>query len=286
MWLKMMEFKNLKIVNYADSILFGAYCDLFCKYALVSYQRSGHTWLRVMLAKMISLQYGVEKMELDLVKMTKNNSEIPKIGIYHSSTPYFKINVDWDKLEVNGVYPKNDRVNIRGSLKRKKIIYLVRDPKDVVVSLFFDLTKRHHLYHEDISKFIKEKYTLRRIIKAMNMWDQEMSKRSEDFLLIRYEDMIKDTFKEMKRVIQFLDVNVSDEIIQQCVEFGSIKNMRKMEVNDSFKDNRLKPKNIADKESYKVRKAKIGGYVDYLNDEDIKYVSYVIQEKLIPTHYK
>ena len=110
-----------RIVRYVHSQLFAAYCALFCDYAIVSYQRSGHTWLRVMLAKVISLKYGIKELQLDLVKMAKKDKNIPKIGIYHLSTPFMNINIDWKNFAFNGIYPKNDKVSINKSLKKKRM---------------------------------------------------------------------------------------------------------------------------------------------------------------------
>ena len=106
----------------------------------------------------------------------------------------------------------------------------------------------------------------------MNMWEKEMSRRPNDFLLIRYEDMKKDTYKELKKVTSFLGMETDDYIIKEAVKFGSIDNMRNIEKSDIFKDNRLRAKNPKDKESYKVRKGKVGGYKDYLTKEDIEYI--------------
>jgi len=49
--------------------------------------------------------------------------------------------------------------------------------------------------------------------------------------------------------------------------------MMRMERENSLNSGRLRPVDIDDAESYKVRKGKVGGYVDYLSDEDIGYLN-------------
>ena len=120
----------------------------------------------------------------------------------------------------------------------------------------------------------------------MNMWHKEMRKRDKDFLLLKYEDLRKDTYKELKKAVSFLNIPAEDEIIKKAVEFGSMENMRKMEMNNTFNDHRLKLKDIKDKESYKVRKGKVGGYVDYLKSEDIDYINNKIRQDLTLPYYK
>lgn len=256
--------------------------DFLCDYIVVSYQKSGHTWLRVMLAKVLSLKYNISQLDLDIHKMALFRKEVPTIAISHSLAGIGIHPVDWKKLKFTSIYSKSEKVRIRPRFKNKKIVLLVRDPRDVVVSLFFELTKRHNIYKKDISSFIYEKYSLKKIIRYMNMWQREMERRPKDFLLLKYEDMKKDTYGQLKRVTTFFGIEASEQILKEAVEFGSIENMRNLEKMDVFVDNRLRPRNPKDAESYKVRKGKVGGFTDYLSQNDIEYVNKVIATKLHP----
>jgi hypothetical protein len=55
------------------------------------------------------------------------------------------------------------------------------------------------------------------------------------FLLLRYEDMISDTGRELKKVVAFLGLHVTDEQIARAVERSSAGKMRKMEQEQSDK---------------------------------------------------
>ncbi len=248
---------------------------IFCtKNAVVSYRKSGHTWVRVMLAKVLSLAYGIEKLDMDLVKMARGRPDIPKIAIVHSLGLGWGIYpIDWRKLKFTSIYSRSEKVKIGHLFNKKRMVFLVRDPRDVVVSLYFELTKRHSFYNGSLEQFIREKYALKKIVNYMNLWYIEMQRRPQHFMLLRYEDMQKDTARELRRVVDFFGLkNVSDDIIMNAVEFGSIGNMRKLETQDAFTDSRLRPLNKNDTESYKVRKGKVGGYKDYLGEEDIHYM--------------
>ena len=260
----------------------GLYCDWYADYSVVSYQKSGHTWLRVMLAKVISLKYGIKNLDLDIIWMAKK-PVVPKIAIFHPQVGIGLYLFDWKKIKFTGIYSKSEKIKIRNSLKNKKIILLVRDPRDVVVSLYFELTRRHSLYTGNISQFIKEDYTLKKIIRCMNLWQRERQRRSQDFLLLRYEDMKKNCAHELKRVTDFVGIPTHTKIIKEAVHFGTIENMRKIEDQDLFGDNRLRAKNSRDKESYKVRKGQVGGYTDYLSKEDIYYLNEKIKLNLHPS---
>lgn len=267
--------------RFAYFRLLGLYYDWCADSVVVSYQKSGHTWLRVMLAKVISLKYNIKKLDLDIIRMAKKPG-VPKIAIFHSLAGIALYPVDWKKLKFTSIYSKSEKVKIRNSLRRKKVVLLVRDPRDVVVSLYFELTRRHNLYQGDISKFIRENYTLKKIIRYMNLWQLEMTKRPEDFLLLRYEDMKTNCAKELKKVTDFFLIPTTSRIIKEAVQFGTIENMRKIEEHDLFEDNRLRAKNPNDQESYKVRKGKAGGYKEYLSKQDIDYLNEKIKLNLHP----
>jgi len=100
---------------------------------------------------------------------------------------------------------------------------------------------------------------------------------------VRYEDIISDPISELDRVITFLELpGVKERTLTEAVEFASFKNMRKMEIEGIFQNGILNPADKADTDSYKTRKGRIGGYLDYLDQEEIDYLNKRIGEDLSP----
>jgi hypothetical protein len=58
---------------------------------------------------------------------------------------------------------------------------------------------------------------------------------------------------------------------ENALEFSRFGNMRKMEASLEYDRQLLQPGDVNDPESYKVRRGKIGGYVDYLDPSDVEY---------------
>lgn len=235
---------------------------------ILSYPRSGRTWLKVMLSRILSQKYNLKKDNIELFKMTLF-TEAPNIVSEHPLEPDYPISYP---------YPP---VNVSRKFKRKKVILLFRDPRDLVVSNYYEYSKRKRIWQGELSQFIREPYTLPRIIEFMNLWYQEMKERKEDLLVLRYEQTKKDPFGELKKVTKFLGIDASDEIIKEAVKYGSIENMRQLEIKDHFKHDKLRPADPKDIDSYKVRKAKAGSYKEELSEEDIAYLNQQISEKLI-----
>ena len=96
---------------------FGA--DLY----IISFPKCGRTWLRLIIGKYIQECYGlkdVPKSEiLELTPLSRYKRKIPTIRVTHDDDPHKKI-------------PKDIETN-KKKYRRKKIIFMVRDPRDVIV---------------------------------------------------------------------------------------------------------------------------------------------------------
>lgn len=255
--------------------IFNMFSVLVSDVYVVSYMRCGQTWLRMMLIKVLCLKYGFKTDSLETQFMTIFRSA-PNVFFTHSGST-IKCFHDKQISKFINLY------------KGKKIILLVRDPKDTIVSSYHDFTKRRckileeDPYQGSVSDFIRDKgLGIEKPIRFMNIWAEEMEKRKDDFLLIRYEDLKKNTAKELRKVFDFLKVDVSDEIISKAVKFGSFDNMRKMELERVYQDNRMLPVDIKDVNSYRARKGKVGSYKEELCKKDIEYIENYVSNRLNP----
>ena len=232
---------------------------------IVSFRKSGRTWLRIMIAKAISLQYDIPKIQLDTQYMSLFTSA-PNIVFSHG-----------------GSNKPNNGINFRRWLKGKKLILLVRDPRDDIVSLYHDYTVRHPKISMSISGFVRhEQLGINYTLNYMNEWATELEKRKNPALLIRYEDLKQDAQRELIRALDFLQIPHTTEIIKKAVEFGSFENMRKMELSNQFKDSRLQTSNKSDANAFKTRKGRAGSYKEELCPEDILFVNKEMNTRLNP----
>lgn len=242
-------------------------------YILVSYPKCGRTWLRVMLSHYYVERYGlVDGSLLDFANLHYQNPEVPKIflsndvlnEVFHQTLPPEAISGD------KSVY------------YHRKVIYLVRDPRDVVVSMYFQRSKRDTGYQGSLMDFIKDDiYGLNTIIRFYNVWAAALPKIDQS-LLLKYEDMRADPGEILKSLLEFTGHSPDPAMIQNAVDASSFERMKKMEQNDEHDRSWLKAGNVQDEESFKVRRGKIGGYIDYLEDDEIATVNRLIGETLAP----
>ena len=75
--------------------------------------------------------------------------------------------------------------------------------------------------------------------------------------------------EKAKRVAKCFGGDFIREVARYGVEFASLENMRRMEQEKSFwlGGGRMKPADRSNPQSFKVRRAKVGGYRDYFDDE-------------------
>lgn len=193
---------------------------------VISFPKCGRTWIRVMLAKALALHFkdpGDLAIHLDPMRVMRVGSgKGPGIQFKHDGSSYVE-------TMITGQTRRNYQ-----KYKGKKVIFLVRDPRDVMVSYYFHLTRRRRgAYKESQSEFIRDPLLgVGKLLEFMNGW-YEHRKVPSDFLLVRYEDLHQDPAGELRKVMEFLGLDdVSDEAISKAVEYSEFENMRRMSLHD------------------------------------------------------
>jgi hypothetical protein len=209
---------------------------------VVSFPKSGRTWLRVILdALEVSCRYTHD-------------------GSRHADAHHF------DAMRCAG--PGYDGA---------RVVFLYRDPRDTAVSGYFQAAKRLGNFNGDIGEFIRSPHHgIEKIVRFNSAW---LDPPRPNVHYLTYEAMTQDAIAEIKAVCEFLGTPRNDEQIARAVEQASFNAMKKKEASGAFADaygSRLTPGQTHDAESFKVRRGKVGGYVDYLSADDIAYADEVM----------
>jgi len=248
---------------------------------ILSYPKCGRTWLRLMIGRAITLHFNLPLDEDVLLLNFKKriHPNVPRIRVEHDDRPMLK--------------QPTELQSDKSRYKNKSIIFLVRDPRDVIISNYFEFIKRSHLFNTDrndkhsrelninLSEFIQSnRGGIETIIAYFNIWAVNRNV-PRNFLLVRYEDLRLNPIKELEKTLQFLGLmDIQLETIEQAVDYASFENMRRMEINGTFQSAMMKPGNTTDPDSYKTRKGKVEGYRDHLNASDVNFLNQKINTSL------
>lgn len=244
---------------------------------VISIGKSGRTWLRVMINKYISSAYNVP---LSLDDLGSQNDNIPSILYTHELWEHYGGTF---REKITGKYLVPDKI-----LSTKKVVLLYRDPRDVIVSLYFHRLRMRALRkrrifkkHKDLNLMdmvMGENSTMSRQIQVLDCWRKRLGNHT-DCLWISYEDLMRDTTNKFMEVLRHVDFDIiNQELAEETIEFAKFENMKKMERENRFKTNILRPGNPSDPDSYKVRKGQVGGYINYFNDEELSHLNRAIAD--------
>jgi alcohol sulfotransferase len=247
---------------------------------VVSFGKSGRTWLRVMISHLFRVMYGLpENAIMGFDNFHNMNRSVPKIFFTHDN--YIK-DFTGDSDSKRPFYGK-------------RVVLLARDPRDVAVSQFFQWKFRMKPSKVAINNYPPRDTevslfdfvtgdnggSIRAVSDYLNLWARE-SGSVEHFLLLRYEDLRERPREELQALLDFMQVEASEEQVEAAVEYSSYENMKKMEARQQFRlaGGRMMPRDRDNPDSYKVRRAKVGGYRDYFSDEEVAAIDALLAEQL------
>ena len=188
---------------------------------LVSYPRSGNTWTRFLLGNLID--------QNNPVTFSNIEARIPEI--------YFNPDRWLRRL------PRPRMLKSHESFQPHypRVIYIVRDPRDVAVSFYHHNVKARNIPDDYPMVQFVPRFIAGEFDPKFGSWrDNVLSwtvlrKDDPGFLLLRYEDMKRDTAGVLSSVVAFLDrssfrkIDSNPEALRRTIELSSAENMRALE---------------------------------------------------------
>ena len=244
----------------------------------LGYPKTGNTWTRVLIGRYCQLLVGLDRLPLfdyyDRLGRCERVKGGPAMHFTHNP-------LEWTKQTSADL----NFYNVVEPFYRKKVVLIARHPLDSLVSSWHQAIHRSMEYQGDLKSFIEHPvWGLEKFIRFYNLWAEQRVNVPE-IALLRYEDLRRDAFGRLKAVIEFLGMEIEEELVCKAVEFSSFESMRKMEekgVPLRYKSSGLDIFATGDKKNpnaFHVRKGDIGGYRKLLEPEAItKFEKQIIQE--------
>ncbi len=255
---------------------------------IVAHPKSGNTWLKVMLTRLYSIRHGIAPEDFaSYPALADHNPDIPRFAATNGWYSYERAVGDLLKPEA----PDSE-------FKHKPVVLLARNPLDIAVSWFFQFTKRQSAHKQELINagiehpvdrtkiemwdFVRHSdIGLPSLIDFLNYWERNLA-ALDNTLLTSYEALRADPGAVLKQITTLMGDSFTDEEIQNAVDFGSFDNLRKLESEGFFRSGGLTLRNPEDPESFKVRRAKVGGYRDYFSAEQADELEELVRTRLSP----
>jgi hypothetical protein len=117
-----------------------------------------------------------------------------------------------------------------------RVIYIVRDPRDVALS-YYDFSRKYRHIEDSypLERYIGDFVTGRLISAGWGTWGENVASwvfargARPGFLLLRYEDMKARPEQELRRVAEFMGIDASPELLKTTLDRSSADSMREME---------------------------------------------------------
>lgn len=247
---------------------------------IVSYPKAGRTWVRYILSRLAEHELADPQLALSLIDDDKIVAANVKLQFTHAFSQR-------DEFHLNDLHEAAQH------LSRRPFIFLHRDPRDVVVSHYHERTKRSlktsYFTPSDINEFaMQHTIGLPRVIAFYNIWAKHFD-RNTCRLVCSYEELHEHAAKVAKSIFNnVFGFSPSDSSLTSALQESDFGTMQQLE-RASFDHprtrlRRLRPYDVNDPDSYKVRKGLIGGYRDELDSSTQEFAASLIRTTLDPLY--
>ena len=238
---------------------------------LASYPKSGNTWIRSFLVSLLftkdgksnldSLnmigQYPLRSQFKNLIKDFTNVSEIKKSWI--KSQEIINLDKKVRFFKTHHAMVSIDNYNFTNDENTLGVIYIVRDPRNIVSSVknHYSLDSieqaRDLMFHDEAwTGFEKnpENISDKKFPTLLSSWNfnfNSWKQIKKNYLLIKYENLLKNPFDEFGKIINYLKVvtktRFSESKISEAINSNNFKNLQIQESQGKFKENMFNKKN-------------------------------------------
>jgi hypothetical protein len=222
---------------------------------IVSYPRSGNTWIRFLMGNLLNPD--------DPVTFANVESRVPEIYLFSDR--------DLRGLARPRILKSHEYFDPR----YKRTIYIVRDPRDVAVSLYHYSLKRNHVpaaypVDEFIPRFVNGEF-----FEYCGTWEEHVlswkatRKNKPGSLFLKYEDLLANPEKELTAIASALEIEAVSAKVALAVELSSAGRMQNLEKKHASE---WKLTKSTRQDIPFVRQAKSGGWRSELSANSVRAI--------------
>jgi hypothetical protein len=155
------------------------------------------------------------------------------------------------------------------------IILLVRDPKDTMVSNYFQTIYRVGIEFQSLSDFLRHpRHGIEKLIKFNLYWKKFHNTK----LTISYENLKSNPQQVLIDMCNTFNFPIDTLKIKQSIQNNEFHKMKQREIQASSNAKIYKHTDKTNPESFKIRKGLVGGYIDYMSKSDVEYCDSILNK--------
>jgi hypothetical protein len=237
---------------------------------VVSFPKSGRTFMRAMLAHLYQQRFGIdERWLLEFPLLRRGPSDVPRVLFTHAG----------DAMRGPG-----DIGIDAEDYAHARLVLLARHPGDVAVSRYHHLKHRsrdrarRRLAEVPLEQFVwSEMGGIPSIVQFLNRFASLPA-----VTVLKYEDFISEPRAPLRRLAAAIGLEANEQEIAEAAEFGKLPNLKQREQEGYFRSSRLRRSKAGDARSGKVRSGRSGGYRGELGDTEADRIDAYLAEHLNP----
>ncbi|CAJ1061495.1 amine sulfotransferase-like isoform X1 [Xyrichtys novacula] len=189
---------------------------------VVTYPKSGTIWMQQILLLIEA------KGDVSFISQAGNNSDlVPWMEVKGTREAF--ITAPSPRFRVSHLQYKFMPAAL--SKRKGKVIYVARNPKDVLVSYFYfhkfaNMLETPKDFNDFFEKFMMDRVFGGSWFEHIKTWYSHLD--DINVLFITYEEMIRDLSSAVRRITSFLGKDLTEEQLANVVKHSTFKNMKKI----------------------------------------------------------
>ena len=236
---------------------------------LASYPKSGNTWLRFFIICLLLKEDNINLKHLNNIKQFPTKSQYDKLNYkninYENLNEISKYWIEAQKLinsdrsikffKTHNALCKIDKNIFTNNENSLGVIHIVRDPRNVVTSI------NNHFHHNSIEESknfifdeskgifnkskikINQNFTLPQVIGSWKNHYNSWKLLKKNYLLIKYENLIKNPYLEFRKVADYLEVllkiKFTKEDNEKAINLSDFERLKNIEKKEGFEESAI-----------------------------------------------
>lgn len=239
-------------------------------YVLVSYPKSGRTWVRFMIDLYLAKRYHrtfpkVFQIEKDPVVRQRHDIRYKH---FVEGRAYYEL----------GCFPER-----RTLVPNSHAVLLTRNLYATLASAYQHVRYRTGEFTGTPAEFLRStpKYGPMKIIAYYNLW-LELRQEFKSATVVSYERLKQDPTLTLRMLLERLGCGPVDEaFVHEVVEESTVEKMQALSLTEAYRGTILAPTEPTNRNSWKVREGRSDGFRTMFSQDDLRYIARLIEDLLL-----